>query len=100
MGLGIGDLAVLFEDSKRDDEHSPTFAAQLGGQIRLDRVTLLNVGLDHSTEYTTAEEDGALVTETELVTSIVRSLSPVSALVAGVGLSRSDSSTRRARTTT
>ena len=53
VGLGIGDLAVLFEDSKRDDEHSPTFAAQLGGQIHLDRVTLLNVGLDHSTEYTT-----------------------------------------------
>ena len=53
VGLGIGDLAVLFEDSERDDEHSPTFAAQLGGQIRLDRVTLSNVGLDHSTDIQT-----------------------------------------------
>ena len=87
--LGAGYLGVIFEDPERDNTHSPTFSAALDGAISLDRVTLLRMGLDHSTDLTTAEE-AALVTETAFATSISRSLSRTSAIVAGARLSRSD----------
>ena len=90
VGLGIGDLAVLFEDSERDDEHSPTLRGSTRRPDPSRSRHSVERGAGSLDRYTNAEEDGPLATETELVTSTVRSLSPVSALVAGVGLSLSN----------
>lgn len=89
LRLGIGYLAVFFDDSERGDQHSPTFTADLTGAINLDRLTVLGVGLNHSTDQTTAD-DAALVTRTRFSSSINRLLSPASAIVARVEFERSD----------
>lgn len=89
LRLGIGYLAVFFDDSERGDEHSPTFTADLTGAINLDRLTVLGVGLNHSTDQTTAD-DAALVTRTRFSSSINRLLSPASAILARVEFERSD----------
>lgn len=87
--LGVGYLGAFFEDDERDDEHSPTVSASLGGAISLDRVTQLRLGLDHTTDLTTVE-DAALVTTSTASSSITRSLSPTSAILARVSLRRGD----------
>ena len=89
LRLGIGYLAVFFDDSERDSEHSPTLTADLTGAINLDRLTVLSVGLNHSTDQTTADS-AALVTRTRFSSSINRLLSPVSAILARVSSERSD----------
>ncbi|HUH00460.1 MAG TPA: outer membrane beta-barrel protein, partial [Kofleriaceae bacterium] len=87
--LGVGYVAVFFADSERETQQSPAVSASLNGAISLDRLTLLSLGLNHSTDLTTADE-AALVTTTQFATSINRLLTRASALLAGVRLSRSD----------
>ena len=89
LRLGVGYLAVFFDDSERGNQHSPTFTADLAGAISLDRLTVLGVGLNHSTDQTTAD-DAALVTRTRVSSSINRLLSPASAILARVEFERSD----------
>jgi hypothetical protein len=87
--VGIGYIGVFFDDSERGDQQSPAFTLDLDGAINLDRLTLLSVALNHETDLTTADS-AALVTRTTFSTSISRLLTPASAIVARVNLSRSD----------
>jgi hypothetical protein len=87
--VGVGYLGVIFKDSERSDQHAPTFTADLTGAISLDRLTLLGLGLNHTTNQTTAD-NAALVTRTTLSTSINRLLTPASAILGRVDLKRSD----------
>jgi hypothetical protein len=89
--LGVGYAGIFFDDSERDDKHIPTINAGLGGAfgISLDRLTLLRVGLRHSTDQTT-EDEAALVTRTGVFASINRPLTRASAILGRVDLNRSD----------
>jgi hypothetical protein len=89
--LGAGYAGVFFEDSERDDKHVPTLTASLGGAygIRLDRVTLLRLGVAHSTDQTTAD-DAALVTRTGAFAVVNRPLTRASAILGRVDVNRSD----------
>jgi hypothetical protein len=89
--LGVGYAGVFFDDSERDDKHIPTVTAGLGGAygINLDRLTLLRVGFDHSTDQTT-EDEAALVTRTGVFASINRPLTRASAILGRLDLNRSD----------
>lgn len=89
--LGAGYAGVFFDDSERDDRHIPTITASLGGAfgISLDRLTLLRLGVAHSTDQTTADE-AALVTRTGVFASINRPLTRASAILGRVDLNRSD----------
>jgi hypothetical protein len=89
--LGIGYVGVFFQDPERKDRHEPALTADLNGAIgiRLDQLTLLRLGLNHSTDQTTAD-DAALVTRTRLFASISRPLTRASAILARVRLIRGD----------
>ena len=87
--IGVGYVAVFFADSERETQQSPAVSADLNGAISLDRLTLLSLGLNHSTDLTTADE-AALVTRTQFATAINRLLTRSSAILASVTLSRSD----------
>jgi hypothetical protein len=89
--VGAGYAGVFFDDSERDDKHIPTLTASLGGAfgINLDRLTLLRLGIAHSTDQTTAD-DAALVTRTGVFASINRPLTQASAILGRVDLNRSD----------
>jgi hypothetical protein len=89
--LGAGYAGVFFDDAERDDKHRPTLTASLGGAygISLDRLTLLRLGVAHSTEQTTAD-DAALVTRTGAFAAINRPLTRSSAILGRVDVNRSD----------
>ena len=89
--LGAGYAGVFFDDSERDDRHVPTLTASLGGAygISLDRLTLLRVGIAHSTDQTT-DDEAALVTRTGVFAAINRPLTRASAILGRVDLNRSD----------
>lgn len=87
--IGVGYVGVFFDNSERDNQHSPAFTANLRGAINLDRLTLLRIGLSHSTDLTTAD-DAAIVNRTQFSTSLDRSLTSASAILARLALIRSD----------
>lgn len=89
--LGAGYAGVFFDDSERDDKHIPTLTASLGGAfgINLDRLTLLRLGIAHSTDQTT-DDEAALVTRTGVFAAINRPLTRASAILGRVDLNRSD----------
>ena len=89
--LGAGYAGVFFDDSERDDRHVPTLTASLGGAygISLDRLTLLRVGIAHSTDQTT-DDEAALVTRTGAFAAINRPLTRSSAILGRVDVNRSD----------
>jgi hypothetical protein len=89
--LGAGYAGVFFDDSERDDRHIPTLTASLGGAfgVSLDRLTLLRLGIAHSTDQTT-DDEAALVTRTGVFAAINRPLTRASAILGRVDLNRSD----------
>jgi hypothetical protein len=87
--VGVGYIAVFFEDPERDTTQAPALEVSLDGALHLDRVTLLRLTLDHTTGIT-AVEDAALVTTSGLSATITRSLSQDSAVFASAGVQRND----------